>query len=246
MVKFDDMSKSKESIVLKVIHFFLLPYINGFIKRISNDSQIAKIINLYSEDKFIPIRFWDAPFMEVEQLVSKKGLIIDLGCGEGVFTNYLALKSPLRNLIGVELDKNRLAKADKGLRNTQFKSGDATKIHLPPADNIILFHLLHHLRSFSDQEKVIEACVEQLKKGGKLIIIEVDVKPTLRYITSWIVDCFIVPWIFEKRFYTPVHYRSKANWVKLLSSYDLKCLVKSYEAGKPFTHIAIECTKSRY
>lgn len=228
------------SLILDLINLMLLPFTGNFFKKITGNEYVEKVVNLYPEDKFTKIRFWDAPFIEVEKLVTKSGNIVDIGCGEGIFTNFLAVSSEKRKILGIELDKSRIKKADKGLANVKFKEGDATKISIPKADNIILFHLLHHLRSFTDQEKVIRQALNNLQKNGKIIIVEVDKKFTFRYLISWVVDCFIVPWIFEKRLYTPVLYRSKNSWLKLFNELNLKSKVTNLEKDKPFTHLVFE------
>ena len=129
---------------------------------------INKTVSLYSglgwKSLFTKIRFWDAPFVEVEKLVPKSGVMIDLGCGEGIFTNYLALASNNRKITGVEIDKGRIKQADKRLKNVKFIQGDATKLKVPRADIIFMFHLLHHLSSFNDQVKMINECAKKLKK----------------------------------------------------------------------------------
>lgn len=228
------------TLVLNLIDLMLLPFTGSFFKKVAGNEKIEKVVSLYPEDKFIKIRFWDAPFLEVEKMVTKSGSIVDLGCGEGIFTNFLAVSSPNRKILGIELDKSRIKKADKGLPNVEFKQGDATKESFPKADNIILFHLLHHLRIFADQEKVIWNCLKSLDKNGKLIIVEVDKKLSFKYLISFVVDCFIVPWVFEKRFYTPVLYRSKKEWLKLFDSLGVKCIVTNLEKDKPFTHLVFE------
>jgi tRNA G46 methylase TrmB len=96
---------------------------------------------------FIKIRFWDAPFTLVEQLVPKSGTIIELGCGEGCFTNYMGLSSSKRNILGIELS-DRVLDADKGLPNVRYKKGNALSAQFPKCNAIVAFHLLHHLLSF--------------------------------------------------------------------------------------------------
>lgn len=240
--------------LLGTVDVILTPFTHKFFKDINKNENVKKTVALYfqrkelvhSSDKFTKIRFWDAPFIEVEKMVTKKGVITDLGCGEGIFTNFLAVTSSNRKVLGIEIDDARLKKAmqvSKGLKNVTFKKGDATTEQLPSSDCITLFHLLHHLRSFSDQEKVIINCLSSLKPKGKLIVVEVDQKFSFKYFVSLFVDCFLVPWLFEKRFFTPVYYRSEKDWVKLLESLGTTVKVTKLEEGKPFTHIVLECSK---
>ena len=206
-----------------------------------------KTISLYAEaglkSIFSRIRFWDAPYFEVEALVPKKGYIVDIGCGEGIFSNFLALTSSKRKVLGVEIDKKRLAIADRGVKNVSFTSGDATKFKFKNTDAVVLFHLLHHLPSYKDQEKTLDFCYQGLKKGGKLIIVEIDVKPTFKYFLSWFTDHFLVPLLFENRFYSPIYFRKKAEWTKLLKSYGFAISTHLAEKDKPFSHIIFVCKK---
>lgn len=215
-----------------------------------NESQnVQEAINLYSglgwKSFFARIRFWDAPYLGVEELIPKKGRITSLGSGEGLFENFLALSSKQREILGIEIDKERLSIADRGLSNVDFKVGDATKKNIPCSDCIILFHLLHHLDSFNDQEKVVKNCLTSLKKSGKLVIVEADIKPTFKYLVTWFTDHFLVPWLFEKRFYSPIYFRNKGDWKRLFRKLGLSCRIRPAETGKPFTHVIFECQKKK-
>lgn len=209
---------------------------------------IGKIIDLYGSSQFssqfVKIRFWDSPYLEVEKFVAKKGTILELGCGEGIFSNFLAFKSAGRQVLGIDLDRERIREADRGLINTKFKFGNATKVKLDKFDSIILFHLLHHLKNYKEQVDVIKKCTESLNKNGQLIIVEVDIKFTFKYVVSWVVDCLIVPWLFERCFFTPVHYLGKNEWGKILKDQGLKYKVHTLEKGKPFTHVVFEAYRN--
>lgn len=236
-------------LVSKFANFFLKSLLRFFfailflLKKREEDENIQKVISLYKGEDFVSlftkIRFWDAPFIEVEKIVPKKGLIVDLGCGEGIFTNFLGVASPQRKVIGIEIDTERLQQAGRGVSNVSFQRGDATRVVPLRCDAIVLFHLLHHLHLHSDQELVIKNCLHSLKKSGKLIVVEVDKKSTFKCLVSWLTDCFIVPWLFERRFYTPVRYRNRYEWARLIESFGHSCTITSAEKNKPFTHIII-------
>ena len=212
------------------------------------NSVISQIINLYSgsgwKSLFTKIRFWDAPYLIVEKMIPQKGYIIDLGCGEGIFSNFLGISSKGRKVLGIEVDINRLKVANHGIKNVTFKWGDATKIKLPFADTIILFHVLHHLNSYEAQESVIDNCLRKLKKGGKLIIVEVEPKISFRYFITWLTDHFIVPILFEKRLYSQIFFRNSNEWKKFIHERDFKCNITLAEKGYPFTHVILECQKT--
>ncbi|MBI4058765.1 class I SAM-dependent methyltransferase [Candidatus Microgenomates bacterium] len=210
--------------------------------------SVKKTIYLYSglgwKSIFAKVRFWDAPYVEVEKIVPKKGTITDLGCGDGIFTNFLALTSPKRKLTGIDIDSKRLTAADKGLKNVQFKLADANKVNLPKSDAVILFHLLHHLKSQELQTEVLRKCIDSLRKNGKIIIIEIDVKFSFKYFLTLFTDHLIVPWFFDNKLYEPkIFFRHTKEWLILLNDLGLSCKVIMAEENKPFTHIIFNCHK---
>ncbi len=233
-----------KDLLLNSINYLLKPLTNNFFEELSKNSKVNQLIKLYPNDKFIKIRFWDAPYLEVETIISKNSSIIDLGCGDGFFANFLAISSKKRKVFGIEINKSRIISADKGLQNTRFLSGDITKTKLPKTDVVVLFHVLHHLTSFKTQNKLLNVCSKQLKKNGKLIIVEVEPKISYRYLIAWLVDHFLVPWIFDRKFYSPIYFRRGQDWVTLLNQLAFKTKVTNLERDKPFSHVLIEATKT--
>lgn len=192
---------------------------------------------------FARIRFWDSPYIEVEKMVPKKATIVELGCGEGVFTNFLGLSSKLRKVIGIEIDKHRYLDANRGLKNVKIIKSDATKYKIPRVDCIVMYHLLHHLTSYELQEVLITNSKKALKRNGKLIIIEIVEKPLLKFFITSLVDYFIVPWLFEGKFIAKkIYFRKTKDWVKLLKSKGFNVKTTKLDHNKPFSHVVFECS----
>lgn len=214
----------------------------------SNNKYVDKTIKLYANSGwkrwFAYIRFWDAPFIEVEKLLPREGIIIDVGCGEGLFSNFLAISSLGRKIIGVDIDKNRLQQARKGLVNTKYVFGDITKKEVNHADAIVMMHVLHHLTSYDQQKVFILNYFKILKRNGILVIVEVEPKFSFKFLLTWFTDHFLVPWLFEKKFYSPIYFRKSSEWRKLLINLGFSCSIISCEEGKPFTHVVISCQKN--
>ena len=169
------------------------------------NKNISEMLKLYKPNTlywYNRIKFFLFPFVKLEMLVPKKGFIIDLGCSHGLLANYLGLTSETRDVLGVEMNENRIKFANIGIKNTKFKAGDITKIDIPPADCIIFTHVLHHLFTYEDQERLLKFCYEKLKSDGILIICEVDKTPKWKYIISLISDKILYP--FEKINFIPI------------------------------------------
>lgn len=234
------MIKSCLQFILRV--FFKLLFL--LESREKDSVDFDKVGKLYAEggfgELFAKIRFWDAPIEDLEKLVPTSGLIVDLGCGDGLVPNYLALKNSGRQLIGIDKNGLRIKEADHGVVNTRFFVGDVLSKQVPPADSILMVHLLHHLSSFNDQEIILRECRYKLKIGGRLIIVEIDRKPLLKYLLTWIVDRSVFPILFEGKIYSrDIFYRRKEEWKELLTKIGFKVTIREAHQGKPFSHIIL-------
>jgi SAM-dependent methyltransferase len=233
-----------KKVIEKIVDIFImLPFVKGKF-----NENCYRTIELYKDSSFdyifSKIRFWDGPFLEIERATPKSGVIIDLGCGEGILTNFLAISSPERKLIGVDIDESRIKRADRGLRNTIFVKGDVIKYKLPECDCIVLSHVFHHLLSYNDQQILVDRISKRLEKGDKLIIAEVDRGMTAKYVLSWLVDSFVFPILFENKIMNLNSYhRSRKGWIKLLKKNGFKLRVKKGLPGRPFPDIIIQALK---
>ena len=61
-----------------------------------NDKNIPLSAQIYFKLRPLII-----PFDIIEKHVPKKGTIVDLGCGFGIFANFLAIQSDDRKVIGI-------------------------------------------------------------------------------------------------------------------------------------------------
>jgi 2-polyprenyl-3-methyl-5-hydroxy-6-metoxy-1,4-benzoquinol methylase len=217
-------------------------------KKLLHSEHVRRTVSLYADDSFnrtfAYIRFWDAPFYEVELKVPKSGRILELGCGEGIMSNYLAVCSPERRVTGIDIDRARIPHADKGLENTNFMYGDVLEDRLPTADAILLNHMLHHLPSFAAQELLLKKCAATLDRGGHLVIAEVNRGPTLKYLLGWLVDVIVVPTLFEGAVYNPnIFHRSSKDWEALLKVNNFTVESLEPSKGRPFPDVIIHARR---
>lgn len=116
------------------------------------------------------------PFEEMEAQLPKEGAIVDFGCGEGLFVNYLAMTSDKRQALGVDLNDRRLERARyaaKGLENTKYICSDALKVDLPKDLKAATFSdFLHHTPD-DFQDKLLKRTADALAPGGRILLKEV-------------------------------------------------------------------------
>ncbi|MBN2463328.1 MAG: class I SAM-dependent methyltransferase [Dehalococcoidia bacterium] len=147
---------------------------------------------------------------EYSDFLPQRGVILDIGCGYGLLSNYLALSSPSRQVIGIDLDQRRIGIASKtvGERgNIGFTLKDAKECDLLPCSGAVMVDFLHHLKP-AEQQLTLENIFSSLEKGGTLLIAEID--PTAEPLhTSYWVDLFLNR---EKS-----HFRKPHDWQIILA-----------------------------
>lgn len=187
---------------------------------------------------FAQIRLGHAGYDVVEAALPREGRILDLGCGYGLFANFLALMSSRREVLGLELSRRKLRYADKGLPGVRFAAEDVTRSSENASwDGIALLHVLHHLRSFEEQEALLSACARRLSPGGRLVVLEVQKRPLWKYGLAQLVDHALYPG-------DSIFFRDRPAMETLLQSLGLRVETTPMDAGRPFPHVLYVATKS--
>ena len=111
--------------------------------------------------------------------------ILDLGCGTGELSAYLAdLVGPEGKVVGVDPDKERILLAQQThgeIKNLSFVEGSASNfpgIGLESYDIIFSNHVIHWIR---DKQEVFKNMFEGLKIGGRIAIQYVDHPPRFEF-----------------------------------------------------------------
>lgn len=117
------------------------------------------------------VNFILASLNEIEARSRKGRLrVIDLGCGDGILTQYIAANERL-DVIGVDSDFERLKRAKKIFDNKKIKLIEADLVNScfkdSKADVILLHHVIEHI---DDVSRVLKNCFDLLGSGGFLIL----------------------------------------------------------------------------
>jgi len=189
---------------------------------------------------YLKLRPLIIPFEIVEKHVPKKGNIVDIGCGFGIFANYLALQSSNRNVIGIDYNEKRISTAKINYcssPNLNFFCGDITNTELPNTDVITAIDVLHHIPTEDLQDKFLKTCYSALNNNGKLIIKDVDTKPKWKYIFNFIHDFLMTKG-------EPVLYQDQKTVNKLLKQIGFE-VEKILKIGNyPYAHILYVAKKN--
>ena len=116
----------------------------------------------------------DPVFPALDQLVPRSGFILDLGCGYGIATQWLAHTTDRRDFLGVDYDENKIRIAQRTAPDHQrikFQAGDILELEFPACDAILLLDVLHYWTP-EKQQRILDQARRALRPGGKLILRE--------------------------------------------------------------------------
>ena len=137
--------------------------VRGFYNNIWRDSELVKI-------------HWGQIISKITKICLKnKKKVLEIGCGSGFLSLYLARKK--LDVLGIDVSPKTIYYANKfKLKNKkkiklEYLCQDALKIKKLKRkfDTIIFFRSLHHFKNY---KKLLNICYSLLDKGGKLIIYE--------------------------------------------------------------------------
>lgn len=134
----------------------------------------------------IAVRWLTCPFPAVAAAVPRRGRILDVGCGHGAFSLYLALDAPERVLHGVDVDVDKVSDARRAAEGLEARvSFDAVPSNWqPPADGgwdgIVIVDVLYLLGT-ATAVALVEAAAVALAPGGTLVVKEIDTTPRWKY-----------------------------------------------------------------
>ncbi|HEY5297421.1 MAG TPA: 1-acyl-sn-glycerol-3-phosphate acyltransferase [Verrucomicrobiae bacterium] len=114
----------------------------------------------------------DPMFGALDAVVPRSGFILDLGCGYGIATNWLAQFTDERTFLGLDYDENKIRVAQRTAPESpqiKFETGDILDCDYPPCDTILLLDVLHYWTP-EKQQAILNKARQALRPGGRLIL----------------------------------------------------------------------------
>jgi len=170
----------------------------------------------------------------IDLLLPTQGTILEVGCGPGLVTAYLAQTAPARTLIGVDSQPTQIQRAERlardlGLTGTRYLLGDAQTAELPTdLAAIYAIDALHRLPAPAHEE-LLARLVARLQPGGVLVIKELTTASLLGTRVAELVD-----WTLNKTLSSVLgepaatatsseaSYRHHEDWLAMLRRLGLK------------------------
>lgn len=126
------------------------------------------------------IRWWTAPFRAVEAAVPRRGRVLEIGCGHGLFAAYAACAAGGREVLGTDIDVDKIALAQQAARplapRLHFAPATSGEVPAGPWDAVVVLDVLYLLPAEA-QRDLLTACAAQLAPGGVLLVKEMAQSP---------------------------------------------------------------------
>ena len=111
----------------------------------------------------------------------ESGVGLDVGCGSGALTIACAKRNPQGKMVGVDRWGKEYASFSlplcqdnakaEGVKNTEFRRGDATKLDFPDESfDAVTSNYVYHNITGADKQKLLLETLRVLKKGGTFAI----------------------------------------------------------------------------
>lgn len=209
--------------------------------------HVAAVIGGYDEPLIqaycrVRFRIINRQFLdEIGQYLPTRGRVLEVGCGFGLFGLYFARCHPGLSFVGVDLDGERVrmarrAAARLGVTNAVFHQGDARDLGLEQEfDAIYLLDVLHHVPVTKVRE-ILAHLRDHLGSGGVLLIKDVDDRPWLPMVFTWLLDVLMTRG-------KPPHYWHSGRMVALLRSLGFQVFCHSMRDILPYPHRVYFCTR---
>jgi SAM-dependent methyltransferase len=114
----------------------------------------------------------DPVFQRLDEVTPKRGMVLDLGCGYGMGSHWLALSGHEREVLGVDYDADKIRVARqsaRGVERVRFEAGNLLEWEFPAADAVLFVDVLHYWTS-DKQLLLLKKARTALRPGGRLIL----------------------------------------------------------------------------
>jgi 2-polyprenyl-3-methyl-5-hydroxy-6-metoxy-1,4-benzoquinol methylase len=171
-----------------------------------------------------------------------EGRILDLGCGIGLLSAYLALVAPRRRMVGVEPNapKIEIAKAAArvlGIANEYVAGTIESSGVAGPFDGIVTSDVLHHVPK-DRQIPLLAHLASLLAPGGVLVIKDVTTRPLYKHFFAYLTDIVMA----GPR--EPFSFRHHDEWARLLREAGFRVEVSHLRDPLPYAHVLFVARKA--
>lgn len=189
-------------------------------------------------------RFWimrERLLQEIGQYLPEAGLVLDVGCGFGLFSLYFGASAPERRVRGIDLDARRVATARRaaarlGLDNVAYEARDVrAMVAGGVADGAYMIDLVHHLPP-DRVGPLLVTLARSLPAGAPLVVKDIAPWPATKRWFTWLLDKAMAP-------RTPVQYWSPVALTATLEAAGFGVHRHVMADRLPYPHVLYVCQR---
>jgi 2-polyprenyl-3-methyl-5-hydroxy-6-metoxy-1,4-benzoquinol methylase len=184
------------------------------------------------------------PLFALSRQVPEQGRILEVGCGHGLVAATLALESPGRELVGFDIDRDKIelarvlaAAVEAAGGNLTVSVGDGRIRPEGLWDAVIVADVLYLLAP-PDQAQLVEDAARALRPGGVLVVKELDVRPRAKFAFARLEE-LVATRVLRVTAGDALHWRPAARWAELIEGAGLTAAVHRVDRGYPYPHVLI-------
>ena len=156
-------------------------------------------------------------------ILPKKGHITDIGTGYGYLPYMLSFCSTERTLTGIDYDCKKINTAIHNISKNNrlnFICDDVLNANLPDSDAFIINDVLHYMPK-KNQKELIVKCINNLKKGGQIIIRDGNSEMKKKHKGTKMTEFFSTKLLkFNKTQFQKLHFTSKHEILEIVSDFN--------------------------
>jgi 2-polyprenyl-3-methyl-5-hydroxy-6-metoxy-1,4-benzoquinol methylase len=215
----------------------------------TKDIDARDILNIYRHNTLLGrlhvwIRFKTCPFLTIERLIPKAGVIIDYGCGHGIFSHILSMMSADRMVYGIDASISKIEEAKKTLlneNNLKFLNNTDIDSLIKVADCIALLDVICYF-SKREQENILRKFYQHLKQGAILIIKDINKEFSLKFIWLSLQEIIAVK-ILKITQGSCLNFLNTSYLSNLLKDIGFEVNMVKLDKNYLYPHIALICKK---
>lgn len=107
-----------------------------------------------------------------DELIGDRKSIYDIGCGYGYLSYYLHYRNPLREIVGLDYDEEKVLTAENAIKRNEhlkFEIADIKTYDFQPSEVLFVNDVLHYL-PVDAQKEVLQKLTDSLLPNGILFI----------------------------------------------------------------------------
>jgi SAM-dependent methyltransferase len=185
----------------------------------------------------------DPAYATVLELLPERGLLLDVGCGEGYLLALARAQRPSLQLVGLDHDERRVAVARQALADEpdlQLLVGDLRGSELPRADMITCLDVLHYMPP-AQQDAALARMAEILAPGGSLLVRDGQADDGLRSAALRLSETLAVA--LGRHRGDGVFFRPAGALRAAMQALDLEVQVAPCREGTPFANLLFVARK---